>query len=154
MRIRQAEPRDRPWIIAHAPRLHEFGPPPWRARDVMDAAVTRSIVATLDTRPADAIVLVADDETRGEIAGFVHVVTAVDFFTAERHGHVSDLVVARQGEGRGVGRALLERAEAWARDMGYRLLSLNVFEENARARHLYAKAGYVAEMTKFVKELR
>jgi ribosomal protein S18 acetylase RimI-like enzyme len=153
MRIRPSAPADRGWILERAPRLHEFGPPPWREREVMDAAVTRSIASTLDAPTPAAIVLVAEED-RGALAGFVHVVTATDFFTGEPHGHISDLVVASEAEGRGVGRALLEGAERWARDAGYRLLSLNVFEENVRARRLYEGAGYVPEMTKFMKELR
>jgi ribosomal protein S18 acetylase RimI-like enzyme len=148
--MRRAAAADRDWILSQAPRLHEFGPPPWRPRAVMDAAVARSIADTLDHATDDAIVLVAEDE-RGRLVGFIHMCSESDFFTAERHAHVSDLVVARDGEGRGVGRALLEAGERWARERGYRLVTLNVFRDNERARALYERAGYVAEITKFTK---
>jgi hypothetical protein len=41
--IRPAGRGDRKWILPLAPRLHEFGPPPWRPRDAMDRAVAASI---------------------------------------------------------------------------------------------------------------
>ena len=123
-----------------------------RPLDVMDAAVARSIAETLDNPTESAIVLVAEDEQR--LLGFIHVITETDYFTSEAHGHVSDLVVDRDGEGRGIGRALLAAGEHWSAERGHRLITLNVFQENTRARFLYERAGYVAEITKFVKELR
>lgn len=152
LRIRQAVAADRDWILSHAPRLHEFGPPPLRSLDVMDAAVARSIAETLDKPSVTAVVLVAEDGDTGPL-GFVHMITENDFFTAEPHGHVSDLVVDRGAEGRGIGRALLEAGEQWSMGCGHRFVTLNVFQANTRAWSMYERAGYVAEITKFVKEL-
>ena len=59
--IRPARPGDREWILALAPRLHDFGPPPWRSRDVMDRAVTASIDEGLTAPASDQTVLVAED---------------------------------------------------------------------------------------------
>jgi len=153
IRILPATAADAAWIAPLAPRLHDFGPPPWRSRAVMDQAVARVVERALTSAAADAVVLAAVDAA-GRGLGFVHVHTASDFFTGEAHGHVSDLVVASEAEGRGVGRALMAAAEQWARDQGYRLLSLNVFEENHRARELYAHLGYQPDTTKLVKLLR
>ncbi len=111
--IRPGRPDDRDWILALAPRLHEFGPPPFRPRPAM----------------------------------------STDYFTGEAHGHVSDIVVDPQQEGRGVGRALLAAAEDWARSRGYRLISLNVFGDNDRARRLYEAVGYGTDTVKMVKEI-
>lgn len=152
VRVRQARLTDRAWIIRQAPRLHEFGPPPFRPVPVMDDAVIRDIARTIDAPSGDRIVLVAEIDT-GDPFGFAHVVTASDFFTGEPHGHLSDLVVAREGEGRGVGRALIGAAEAWSRERGHRLFSLNVFEDNARARALYERLGYRTDTIKMMKEL-
>ena len=41
--IRPAGPGDRAWVLDQAPRLHDFGPPPYRERAVMDRAVVASI---------------------------------------------------------------------------------------------------------------
>ncbi len=151
--IRPARPGDRAWILALAPRLHEFGPPPWRPRDVMDRAVTASIAAGLTSPEPDQTVLVAESAAR-EPVGFVHLHAATDFHTGERHGHVSDIVVAPAAEGRGVGAALMAAAEDWGRAHGFRLLSLHVFDTNRRARALYERLGYKLDIVKMIKTLR
>jgi GNAT superfamily N-acetyltransferase len=154
LRIRHAAPADRAWLLPLVPRLHEFGPPPWREVRHMNAAVAEGLAAALEAPAEGTALLVAEQAADAAPLGFVHVVTAADYFTREPHGHVSDLVVARAGEGRGVGRALLAAAERWALARGYRLLTLNVFVGNDRARALYERCGYVPEWTKMVKELR
>ncbi len=151
--IRPARPGDRGWILALAPRLHEFGPPPWRERDVMDRAVTASIDGGLTSPEPDQTVLVAESAAR-EPLGFVHLHAATDFHTGERHGHVSDVVVAPAAEGRGVGAALMAAAEDWGRARGFRLLRLHVFAGNARARALYERLGYQLDIVKMIKPLR
>jgi GNAT superfamily N-acetyltransferase len=153
VRIRQAGNAHREWILRQAPRLHEFGPPPFRPLPVMDDAVVRDIARTIDAPSADRVVFLAED-AHGRPLGFAHVVTATDFFTGEAHGHLSDIVVGRDGEGRGIGRALVDAAEAWSRDRGHRLFSLHVFEDNARARALYGRLGYRTDTIKMMKELR
>lgn len=151
--IRPATAGDREWILPLAPRLHDFGPPPFRPRDAMDRAVVASIDGALSGKTPGAEVLVAEGAD-GSPLGFIHLHGARDFFTGEEHGHVSDIVVKAEAEGRGVGRALMAEAEAWARKRGYRLLSLHVFEANARARALYAHLGYRADIRKLIKPLR
>ena len=153
MRIRSATTRDRSWILPLAPRLHDFGPPPYRPRDQMDRAVVASIDEALSGARPDAVVFVAETPS-GEPQGFIHLHGATDFFTGERHGHVSDIVVMSEAEGRGVGQALMAAAETWARDLGYRLLSLHVFDGNARARSFYERLGYGPDILKLIKPLR
>ncbi|MDQ6894770.1 MAG: GNAT family N-acetyltransferase [Acidobacteriota bacterium] len=150
--IRPAHGEDREWILPLSARLHDFGPPPWRRRPEMDAAVARAIGQVLDSPGKDTVVFVAEDPERIPL-GFVHVHTARDFFTQEEHGHVSDIVVASGAEGRGVGRALMAAGEGWSRARGHRLLTLNVFAENTRARELYDRLGFAADTTKLVKVL-
>jgi GNAT superfamily N-acetyltransferase len=152
VRIRPATGGDRDWILAQAPRLHDFGPPPYRPRAQMDRAVVASIDGALSGAPAGATVFVAVDAT-GERLGFIHLHGGTDFFTGERHGHVSDIVVAAPAEGRGVGQALMAAAEDWARRLGYRLLSLHVFHGNARARAFYERLGYRPDIVKLIKPL-
>ena len=61
--------------------------------------------------------------------------------------HVADLglMVAATWRRRGVGRALLEQAVAWARPAGVRKLELHVFPHNEPAIRLYERFGFVRE---------
>jgi ribosomal protein S18 acetylase RimI-like enzyme len=151
--IRPATIDDAEWILPLSARLHDFGPPAWRPREEMDAAVAAAIEAALRTPEDGQVVLVARGEN-GEPLGFVHVHSAVDYFTHETHSHVSDLAITREAEGRGVGRALMDAAESLAIARGHRLLTLNVFDANHRARRLYDRLGYSPDTTKLVKVLR
>jgi ribosomal protein S18 acetylase RimI-like enzyme len=133
------------------PRLHQFGPPPYRDVAVMNAAEASATAAAIDGGE-ERVVLVATDDQEQRL-GFVHVETAVDFFTRERHGHISTLVVSPDAEGRGVGRSLLDAAEAWCVRRSYRLLTLHVFDGNTAARNLYERAGFAIDTIKYLKRL-
>ncbi len=150
MTIRPARADDRPWIRSLIPRLREFGPPGWRPVAAMDESEAAATLAAVEDGP-ERTVLVA--EIGEGLAGFVHVETAVDFFTRERHGHISTIVVAPGHERRGVGRALMDAAEEWCRERGYRLLTLHVFEQNGAARRLYERAGFRVDTIKYLKVL-
>jgi RimJ/RimL family protein N-acetyltransferase len=62
-------------------------------------------------------------------------------------GHVADvgLMVAREARRRGIGRALLEAAERWARTAGVAKVELHVFPHNDAALALYESLGYRRE---------
>jgi ribosomal protein S18 acetylase RimI-like enzyme len=152
IRIRPARADDAGWITALAPRLHEFGPPPWREVGVMNEAVAAGLARELED-PSPGSAIFAAEDLSGTPLGFVSLRTDLDYFTEEPVGHVTDIVVARAGEGRGVGRSLLAAAERWAEEAGYPWLTLHVFEENHRARRLYQQTGYVAEWVRMLKPL-
>jgi GNAT superfamily N-acetyltransferase len=152
VRIRPASDADRDFVISLMPRLVEFGPPRWRDAEQMTAHDTRVITESLLDPTPDTAVFIAEDAD-GTALGLIHLHAATEHYNREEHGHVEDLIVAHGGEGRGVGRALLEKAEEWARGRGYRWLTLNVFAENLRAREVYRRLGYGEDMVKYVKEL-
>lgn len=56
--------------------------------------------------------------------------------------NIHDLVVHEQFRGRGVGRRLLETIDAAARELGCCRLTLEVREDNHRARDLYRRFGF------------
>jgi GNAT superfamily N-acetyltransferase len=153
VRIRPVRAGDREYVLALVPRLMEFGPPPYRERAQMTAKDVEVIAKAIDSLPEGSELLVAEDSDGG-LLGFIYLITIRDYFTHEEHGHVSDIAVAPEAEGRGVGRALLAAAEEWSLAHGYRLLDLNAFVENKRARAVYEKMGYKEEMVKYVKILR
>jgi GNAT superfamily N-acetyltransferase len=151
VRIRPATPLDETFIVAAAERLSAFGPPSWRKpADVVEGEV-RTLRRFLESPTSDAALLVAEDE-RGP-AGFAYLETLQDYFTRESHAHLGILAVAAHAEGRGIGRALIAAAEAWARDRGSGWLTLNVFHANRRAREVYEHLGFEPEAVKYVKQL-
>jgi ribosomal protein S18 acetylase RimI-like enzyme len=152
VRVRAARAGDAEFILSLVPRLAEFDLPSWRDAAVMTAAEQNVIANALATpKQTEAIFVAEDDDTQP--LGFVHVVTSIDYFTREAHGHVSALVVAPQGERRGTGRALMHECEEWSRTRGYSLLTLNVFARNTRAIRFYERLGYGADTLKYAKEL-
>ncbi|MBA3338624.1 MAG: GNAT family N-acetyltransferase [Geodermatophilaceae bacterium] len=150
--LRPAVPSDRDALLALVPRLRSFGDPPLRSSDALDETERETLTRALDTPEADALVIVAE-LARGELGGVAYAQTVTDYFTRERHGHLGIIAVAAEGEGRGIGRALLVAVEQWATDLGYRFISLNVFAANARARAVYERAGYALDTLRYYKEL-
>jgi GNAT superfamily N-acetyltransferase len=132
VRVRPAVEADRGFITGLVPRLRAFGPPPLRPPDAMDRAEVEALERALSEPAPDAALLVAELDGVGP-AGVALANTATDYFTHERHGHLSIIIVSDQGEGRGVGRALLEAVERWSADQGHRFITLNVFSGNQRA---------------------
>ena len=148
--MRTATADDADWITSQVPRLHEFGPPPWRTVEQMNAGEIADLSAALErTSDPDRLFLIATrDDTR---LGFLYAVTLTDFFTQEQHAHISDIVVAGEGEGQGVGRALMNAAETWAHARGYRLVTLSVFPNNTRALALYQRLGFQTDVFRMLK---
>ena len=120
--VRPSLPADREYISSLVTRFSEFDLPDWRSAGEIDRTNRLSLQKALGEPEPGTAILVAEDETQGPV-GFIHLETQVDYFSGEKHGYISDLAVSKSLEGRGVGRILLEAAEAWARSNGYHLLS-------------------------------
>ncbi len=89
-------------------------------------------------RHAYAAVLVA--ELDGDIVGRLSM--ARDSHPASEHVADVGVMVADGYRRRGIGRALMESAEAWARSVGVRKIELHVFPHNEAALTLYERLGY------------
>ena len=89
----------------------------------------------------DGVTLVA------EVGGIVVGNLGVERGRRPRERHLSEfgVSVSRAYRDQGVGRALLEVLEVWAKDAGVEKIMLRVFDSNARARALYEKMGYFSE---------
>lgn len=149
--IRPAGPQDRAFALGTVMRLGDFGPPPWRTSEEIGEADARVVRAFFEKPPEGASLLVA--EAQGAPLGFIYLEVLRDYFVGEEHGHVGILAVTGAAEGKGAGGALMRAAEAWARERGYRRLTLNVFDGNARARAVYDHLGYRPETLRYVKLL-
>ncbi len=63
------------------------------------------------------------------------------------HGFLAELFLLPQARGKGLGRALIEGCEAWARERGHRLLTVGVLSQNPTAIRAYEGAGYAPYVT-------
>ena len=70
-----------------------------------------------------------------------NVVGYLGIYPHEEYGHVIGMLIEERFRGKGVGRALLEHAETWARERQLPHISLLVFPHNERALRLYRSAG-------------
>lgn len=150
--IRLAEDDD-DFVLAQVPRFMNFTLPPWRRRHECIDGIRRDLLRHLEDQPANSYLFVAEDSD-GERVGFVHLQRTEDFFSGRSNCHISDLAVAQQHEGRGVGRALLAHAEAWAREHQCQMVTLAVFPGNERARALYEANGYATDLLRLAKPVR
>ncbi len=70
----------------------------------------------------------------------------VGFLVADRVsaqlGHIITIDVVEAWRGRGFGRRLMDAADAWAKALGLRLMSLETAEDNCRAQQFYEGRGY------------
>ncbi len=83
----------------------------------------------------------------------VWVGSAIEQRTGDRHAHVFLLYVAPQHRRQGIGRALMQQAEAWAKSRGDRQIGLQVFHSNQMALRLYETLGYKSESVWMVKQI-
>ena len=88
-----------------------------------------------------AAVFVAEDD--GRLVGRLSL--ARDNHPSSHHVADLGLMIAASHRRRGIGRALLEQATAWARDAGVRKLELHVFPWNEAAIALYESFGFERE---------
>jgi RimJ/RimL family protein N-acetyltransferase len=141
VRIRRAEPRDADRLVELAREVgsEEEG---WliTAGEWRSSSAERRYLKTIRRHP-DAAVFVAEEN--GGIVGRLSV--ARDAHPASEHVADLGLMVARDHRRRGIGAALMEAAEEWARDVGIRKLELHVFPHNGPAIALYEKLGYERE---------
>ena len=139
--IRRARPRDAAPLVALAENVASE-PEGWLITDGAwrTAADERRYLRAL-RRYSDAAVFVAEAEDG--IVGRLSL--GRDPHPASRHVADLGLMVAADHRRQGIGRALLERAVAWAAEVGVRKLELHVFPHNEGAIALYESFGFRRE---------
>lgn len=150
--IRSFQPGDRAAVLALVPRFGAVPLPPWRGPEEVERYTREGLAPVLAGDAPGAALLVAESP-EGGLLGFIHLQAQADAFTGEAVGYVSELAVAPEAEGRGIGRALLDAGEAWSRAQGHRRIGLHVFAGNIAAQALYRRAGFEPEVLTWVKPL-
>lgn len=78
---------------------------------------------------------------------------AIDQITGQRHAHLFLLYVVPEHRRRGVGKALMEYAQTWARARGDKQIGLQVFSSNIPALNLYNQLGFQTQSLWMIKPL-
>ncbi len=152
MTIRPAQPADREFALAMADRLVSFDVPAFRSKDELAEGDRRALAEWFrEPKPEEALFVA---ELDGQPAGCAYLVTLVDYFNERPHAHLSVLAVTAAAEGQGVGSALLDCSEAWARERGSDRLTLSALVTNSRARGLYERRGFAGEYIRYVLPLK
>jgi len=139
--IRVARPEDAAALVAlgaavgREPEAWLLSTDGWRS-----VAEERRHLRALKRHPHAAVFVAEDD---GAVVGRLSV--ARDPHTASRHVADLGLMVDASRRRRGIGRALLEQAVAWAREAGVSKLELHVFPWNEPALKLYEQFGFERE---------
>ena len=137
------------------PRFVAFGLPPGQDEGAVLAGAAQHLLAALAAPQQDSALLIAwlEDSQSPRRAGFLRLDTERPLF-GKPYAYLADLALAEWAEGRGLGQQLLQAAENWARGQGLGHIQLHVFATNARARRLYAWAGYNEAALTLVKVLK
>jgi ribosomal protein S18 acetylase RimI-like enzyme len=142
-------PDDREAVLAFVPRLY-VGVAAWRALDGVRPAVRGWFEQSLDAAGEDQAVFVA--RLAGQVVGMV-AVEEQRHWTGDLDAYVGELATAEHLEGRGIGRALLSRAEEWASGRGLGRITLETGAANSHARGFYASLGYLDEEVRLTRVL-
>jgi ribosomal protein S18 acetylase RimI-like enzyme len=150
LRIRPYVPDDRAFVLSLAPRL-AIGMQPWRDLKLWLATVESWLTESINQHTQKTMVLIAEDE-EGERVGFA-TVSHSTHFTGQPQAYIGELAASEAVEGRGVGTALVEACEQWARQQGYTLLTLTTGAANTRALDFYHHLGFHNEDISLTKSL-
>lgn len=119
--------------------LDQYARDPMGGNSGLSAFAKSNLVQELSRRPWSRTFLAF---VEGEPAGLAICIEGFSTFACKPLLNIHDLAVAPPFRRRGVGKQLLLRIEAIAREMGCCKVTLEVLEGNTRAQALYAQCGY------------
>lgn len=153
IRIRPAQDDDIGFMFALAPRLAEVAELPWHQAQDLIAFQHRYMRAAFARPKSETVTLIAV-ATDGKQLGYVHAEASTDSVTLEPCGYVTVLALTKEAEGQGAAARLMEGVEDWARGKGFRLIGLDVFANNQRARTFYRRLGYQEDSLRLTKPIK
>jgi GNAT superfamily N-acetyltransferase len=149
--IREAQESDYSFIFELSPYLAEVAELEWHTDDDIKAMQNQYIAEMLAPTSKPNRTFIA--EANNIPLGFIHVRTHKDSITGETCGTIPLLAVSPVSQGSGLGTLLIEHAEGWAKNLGCRLLHLEVFANNAKAKRFYQNIGFKAETLHMIKTI-
>lgn len=147
--VREAQEGDHPFIFELSPNLAEVAQLEWHTDDAIQKMQDDYISEMLAETSQPNTTFIA--ESNNVQLGFIHVRTDKDDISGETCGTIPLLAVLPESQGLGVGKVLIECAEKWAKDLGCRLLHLEVFANNKNAKGFYRNLGFQPETVHMIK---
>jgi GNAT superfamily N-acetyltransferase len=140
-------------FIDGSQRYEHFVEPNRRLDDAVAAEHFALLLERLATTKGRMFVAEQDGRAIGWAAFFVeqHPVFVTD--DQRSYGYIAELFVEEQARSLGIGRALIDRCEVEARELGLNHIMIGVLANNRRAADVYARAGYAPyslELRKFL----
>lgn len=135
--IRRARPSDAPNVIALIDAVGAEGI--WLATERYIPTLHWELVLHQPDQEPRALLLVA--ETQERIVGWCRVFPCT-FGNKSRHVADVGIGVHQDFRGRGIGKALMQNAIAWARENGFEKLTLDLYASSKTAQHLFENVGF------------
>ncbi len=149
-RIRLATATDADFLASLAPRL-TIGRAPWLDEQQMETTMRRFLLDDLAAISDKRTIFIAESPDGAPVGAAAAAMGT--HFTGVPQAYLGELAVVAEAEGQGAGSALLAAVEAWARERGAQLLTLDTGAANSHARVFYARQGYDEESVKYAKAL-
>jgi GNAT superfamily N-acetyltransferase len=142
--VREARlPDDKPVLLGFIDGLQRYEAA-FEADRRLDAAYAEDQFAELFKKAERGAIFVAENDDR--LAGWILVIEvdgpAYVIEEERRYACICELFVDEAVRGQGAGRALMAACEDWARAKNLATIHIGHLAENARAAHVYDKAGY------------
>ena len=116
-----------------------------RGHTCTPAAMTARLARVI-TDPAHAVIVAETAEKL--VVGAIHV-SLYRLLEWDEAAQILGVIVAPSHQRRGLGRALTEQAEAWARERGCTMVYLRTNALRTDATSFYARLGYLNDRTQF-----
>jgi GNAT superfamily N-acetyltransferase len=137
--LRDAKPGDAKRLVE---LIHELG------HEVTEAQVRKNLTALKKLGEAPLLATLGN-----QVVGLIGVHTMVTVHRASPVGRIPVLVVAKEAQGLGLGRMLVDAAEHWCRKQGCQLIEVTSNDRRAEAHAFYRHMGYERTSIRFFKKL-
>lgn len=149
--IREAQEEDKGFIFSMSPHLAKVAQLEWHSDDDIQKMQDDYISEMLAETSQPNATFIA--ELNHIPLGFIHVRTRQDSISGEISGTIPLLAVSPESQGLGLGKLLIKHGENWAKNLGCRLLHLEVFANNKKADAFYQNIGFQPETVHMIKPI-
>ena len=148
--LRAGTPADVPAALPLFPRLADYDVPAERDPRDLWAGDAKLLQDWAQGKAPQCLFHVAAGSA-GQILAIALASLGKEHLSGAPSAHLEAIAVSPEADGHGVGRALLDHIEQAAIERGAQTMTLHVFGNNQRARHVYGLQGYSEELIRCIK---